>query len=315
MAVTTQPPPPGCLLGAGAPWAREGAGVSSYALGYAAYPLAAVERKTTTVTTVPKSSPVAAGATAQPVQGSRLWEVDALRGVAIVMMVIYHLLYDLYYFRVTDTIFTNPFWFYFQRATAGTFLVLVGVSLALSGGAMRRRGERERTIYGVLFRRGVRIFGWGMVITVATWLFFGWAMAVKFGILQFIGVATLLAYPFLALRWTNLALWIGLSSLGRVLDGITISGPWLLWLGIEPRNHVYVDYFPLIPWFGVVLLGVFLGNTLYSNGERRYGLPVPALPFRPLRWLGERSLLIYLIHQPLLFALLSAIIWLWRLGA
>ena len=177
----------------------------------------------------------------------RLWEVDALRGVAIVMMVIYHLLYDLYYFRVTDTIFTNPFWFYFQRATAGTFLVLVGVSLTLSVSAMRRRGQSERTIYAQLLRRGLRVFGWGMVITLVTWLFFGSALAVKFGILHFIGVATLLAYPFLTLCWTNLALWVSLSLLGRVLDGITINGPWLLVLGIEPRNHVYVDYFPLVP--------------------------------------------------------------------
>lgn len=260
----------------------------------------------------PESSPAATGATAQSVQRNRLWEVDALRGVAIVMMVIYHLLYDLYYFRVTDTIFTNPFWFYFQRATAGTFLVLVGVSLTLSVSAMRRRGQSERTIYAQLLRRGLRVFGWGMVITLVTWLFFGSALAVKFGILHFIGVTTLLAYPFLTLCWTNLALWVSLSLLGRVLDGITINGPWLLVVGIEPRNHVYVDYFPLVPWFGVVLLGVFLGNLLYPDGERRYGLPLSALPFRPLRWLGERSLLIYLIHQPLLFAVLTPLLWLWR---
>ncbi|HRW03500.1 MAG TPA: heparan-alpha-glucosaminide N-acetyltransferase [Caldilineaceae bacterium] len=245
---------------------------------------------------------------------TRLWEVDALRGVAIVMMVIYHLLYDLNYFRVTDTIFTNLFWFYFQRVTAGTFLVLVGVSLTLSVDAWRRRGQSERTIYGVLFRRGRRIFGWGLVITAATWFFFGWATAVKFGILHFIGVAIMLAFPFLTLCWTNLALWIGLSLLGRALSEITISGPWLLWLGIQPMNHVYVDYFPLIPWFGVVLLGVFLGNMLYTNGERRYSLPLPVTPFRPLQRLGERSLLLYLIHQPLLFALLAPIIWLWRSG-
>jgi len=248
-------------------------------------------------------------------QQPRLWEVDALRGVAIVMMVIYHLMYDLYYFRVTDAIFTNPFWFYFQRATAGTFIVLVGVSLTLNVNMMRRRGQSERSIYALLFRRSLRVFGWGLVITIATWLFFGPALAVKFGILHFIGVATMLTYPFLTLRWTNLALWVGLSVLGRLLGGITIAGPWLLWLGIEPTNHVYVDYFPLLPWFGVVLLGVFLGNTLYSNGERRYPLSLPAMPFWPLQWLGERSLLLYLIHQPILFALLTPIIWLWRRGA
>jgi len=245
---------------------------------------------------------------------TRLWEVDALRGVAIMMMVIYHLMYDLYYFQVTDAIFTNLFWFYFQRATAGTFIVLVGVSLTLSVSALRQRGQSERAIFTLLFRRSLRVFGWGLVITVVTWIVFGWASAVKFGILHFIGVAIMLAYPFLTLRWLNLALWIGLSLLGRALNGMTISGPWLLWFGIQPMNHVYVDYFPLIPWFGVMLLGVFLGNMLYTNGERRYSLPLPAMPFRPLQWLGEHSLLLYLIHQPLLFVLLTPIIWFWRSG-
>ncbi|MBX3011880.1 MAG: DUF1624 domain-containing protein [Caldilineaceae bacterium] len=243
---------------------------------------------------------------------ARLWEIDLLRGVAILMMVIYHLLYDLSYFRVTDTIFTNPFWFYFQRTTAGTFLVLVGVSLTLSVGAMRRRGQSERAIITRLFWRGARVFGWGLVITVATWLFFGPALAVKFGILHLIGSATVLAYPLLTLRWANLFLWLGLSGVGRMIEGVTIAGPWLLWLGIQPRNYLYVDYFPLLPWFGVILLGVFLGNLLYPNGERRFALPLSDLNFQPLRWLGERSLPIYLIHQPILFALLTPLLWLWR---
>jgi uncharacterized membrane protein len=86
-------------------------------------------------------------------------------------------------------------------------------------------------------------------------------------------------------------------------------------LGIEPTNHVYADYFPLIPWSGVVLLGIFLGNTLYTNGERRYPLPLSSMPFMPLQWLGERSLMLYLLHQPILVAILTPILWLWRRSA
>lgn len=78
-----------------------------------------------------------------------------------------------------------------------------------------------------------------------------------------------------------------------------------MWSGCN-TSTVRVDYFPLLPWFGVVLIGIWLGNTAYSNGARRFRLPnwqVPALTF-PLGWLGRHSLTIYLIHQPLLFALL-----------
>lgn len=238
----------------------------------------------------------------------RLWEIDALRGMAIVMMVIYHLMYDLYYFEITDVVFTNRFWFYFQRATAGTFLVLTGISLTLNVDAMRRCTNTETTIKTRLFRRGLNILGCGLIVTAGTWLVFGNELAVKFGILHFIGVATLLVYPFLALRWTNFVLWIGLSLLGRQLQGITIDSAWLLWLGVEPTNHSYVDYFPLIPWFGVMLLGVFLGNTLYGKGERNYPLTISSLPFTYLQWLGKHSLIIYLLHQPLLFVLLTLLI-------
>jgi uncharacterized membrane protein len=65
------------------------------------------------------------------------------------------------------------------------------------------------------------------------------------------------------------------------------------------------DYFPLIPWFGVVLLGLFLGNTLYSENGRNFFLPDwgDLLPFRFLQFLGRNSLLIYMIHQPILYGL------------
>jgi uncharacterized membrane protein len=90
--------------------------------------------------------------------------------------------------------------------------------------------------------------------------------------------------------------------------------PWLFWLGFEPANHVYVDYFPLLPWFGVVLLGIFAGYTLYGRSGRRFGLPDLSAwqPVEILQGLGAHSLKIYLIHQPVLFAILLLAFWLWK---
>lgn len=66
-------------------------------------------------------------------QNRRFWEIDALRGVAIIMMVIYHLLWDLYFFAVLPNIALQVgFWKYYQRTTASLFLTLVGVSLVVS---------------------------------------------------------------------------------------------------------------------------------------------------------------------------------------
>ncbi len=244
----------------------------------------------------------------------RLWEVDAARGLAIVMMVIYHLMYDLYYFGVTDAIFTDPFWFYFQRITASMFIVLVGISLALRGQQIEAKGK------GLTFKpflwRGLVILGWGALITLVTGIALGAEMAIRFGILHFIGVSVILAYPFLRRRWFTLVLGLLLLGAGRIVQQITVRGPWLIWLGLEPADHLYVDYFPLLPWFGVVLIGIWLGNTAYEKGARRLRLPswqAPALTF-PLGWLGRHSLAIYLIHQPLLFVLLIFVLGLRGIG-
>lgn len=236
-------------------------------------------------------------------QTQRVWEVDALRGLAVVMMVVYHFMYDLYFFRVTDAIFTNPVWFYFQRTTATLFIGLVGVSLAL------RRQRNGGVRFVDLSKRGATIFLWGLVISGVTWFALGPASYIRFGILHFIGLAIVVAYPFLQLRWLNLFIGIGLIGVGVWLQQFTFTPPWtyLFWLGLEPPNHTYVDFFPFIRWFGVVLIGIALGNLLYGQNDRHFPLPVQdnsGLVGR-LATLGRHSLSIYLIHQPVLLALFT----------
>jgi uncharacterized membrane protein len=235
----------------------------------------------------------------------RYWEIDSLRGVAIIMMVIYHLMWDLWYFRVLpDVVLYAGFWKYFQRITASLFITLVGVSLAVT--AMRLRGPNGDG--PVPFRhfllRGLRIFGWGMVISLVVWA--AGVGYVHFGVLHLIGFSIIAAYPFLRFRWLNLALWALFNVAGYFLKPVRVDFPWLLWLGLEPAAYYPNDYFPVIPWFGVVLLGIFIGNSLYTPQGRAFTLPDLSgwLPIRILQWLGAHSLTIYLIHQPLLFALL-----------
>lgn len=241
----------------------------------------------------------------------RFWEIDAARGVAVVMMVIYHFLYDLYYFQVTDVIFTHPFWFYFQRTTATLFIALVGVSLAL-------RHERISgvTTYRILAKRGLQLLGWGLILSGVTWLLLGPNYYIRFGILHFIGVSMLLSYPFLHWRIINVGLGIVSIGVGIWLQQYQFDPPWsyLFWLGLEPENHTSVDFFPLVRWFGVLLIGIGIGNWLYAEGRRRFWLPtISTSPLiRGLRAIGRSSLSIYLLHQPLLLLLLLLGFWVLR---
>jgi len=62
----------------------------------------------------------------------RFWEIDFLRGLAIIMMILFHLLYDLNYFGEYNLNLHSGFWWYFARMTATIFILLVGISLTLS---------------------------------------------------------------------------------------------------------------------------------------------------------------------------------------
>jgi uncharacterized membrane protein len=232
--------------------------------------------------------------------------VDVLRGVAVVMMVVYHFVFDLSFLGVSDTVFRSPFWFYFQRVTATTFVLLVGVSLHLR--ALSLTARHGRIPYGPFLRRGLTVLCWGLVLTGVTWLAVGREQAIRFGILHFIGVAMLAAYPFLRLGAANLALGAAFLLFGKWLQTQTFDLPMAVWLGFEPAGHTYLDFFPFIKWFGVVLLGLFVGSVLYGSNGRRF--PAPDVnrwaPARALQTIGVWSLPIYLVHQPLLLAILLA---------
>jgi len=232
--------------------------------------------------------------------------VDAARGVAIAMMVVYHLMFDLNYFGGYPIESTSGFWARFSDATAGTFLFLVGVSLAISY-SRASTGNQGRSLFPKYLLRGIRILAYGMVLT-AVFLFLGMGV-VAFGILHLIGVSIILAYPLLKYRYANLFLGLSIITVGVYMriEGFSSGSPWLLPFGVVQENLAMPDYRPLLPWFGVVLLGLFAGNVVYGGGRRPalFAGKAPVVT-RPLLPLGRNSLFIYLIHQPILVALLAA---------
>ncbi|TGC09786.1 heparan-alpha-glucosaminide N-acetyltransferase [Methanolobus halotolerans] len=235
----------------------------------------------------------------------RFWEVDVFRGIAIIFMVIYHVFFDLEYLGVYESGVRSGILLFIGRGAAITFIFLVGLSLTLSYSRARHFSDKGQNLFPKYLKRGAAIFSWGLVITLVTGFFLERGMVV-FGILHLIGVSIVLAYPFLKYRVKPLSVGLAILFMGFFTQNAYVDFPWLLWLGLKPFGFYSLDYFPLIPWFGLVLLGVFAGNNLYLGYRRQF--EIRDLEYNPLirllDYLGRKSLFIYIVHQPVIIGLL-----------
>lgn len=242
---------------------------------------------------VPQDVPRAAARHPGRVEG-----VDALRGVAILMMFAYHFAFDLRFYRVTAADFENdPFWLTARAIIVTSFMTLVGLSLVLADAN------------GVPWSRFLRRTGWiaagALAASLGSWLVFP-ASFIYFGILHAIAVTSLLAWPLR--RHPRWALAIAIVVL---VAGVTWTHPWFdqpAWsvLGFTTHKPVTEDYVPLAPWSAATFAGIALGHWL---GRHRYAALVP-LAHAPswLRWMGRHSLVIYLLHQPVLLGVLALVL-------
>jgi len=228
-------------------------------------------------------------------------EIDLARGIAVVMMVVFHIAFDLYFLGIVPLPVSSLPWRVFAMATAGLFLFLVGVSLSISAGYARKKLSRTEFIQKYV-ARGAGIFAIGIGISIITWLLLPGAF-ILFGILHLIGLAIALSPLYTGFSWQNLVAGSVIILLGPVVASIRGAG-WLLWLGIHPPAFYSIDYTPVFPWLGIVLIGVYLGTLLYPGGTRSWNIRSPGIRGTPLWYLGRHSLAIYLVHQPIILGIL-----------
>jgi uncharacterized membrane protein len=226
---------------------------------------------------------------------TRIRAIDALRGTAICMMIVYHAAFDLNWFHIISADFNHDgFWLSFRDLIVGSFLLLVGVSLVLAS----RAGISPRQFW----RRIALVGTCAMLVTLGSYVTFPKTF-ITFGILHCIVVSSILGWPLV--RFPRAALVIGIVVIvGGVAIGLPLFDlPWLNWVGLMTHKPATEDYVPLLPWFGVVLVGISIGWWLLKRHMRDLRQTSRASP-KWLTWLGRHSLLVYMIHQPIMVGLL-----------
>ena len=236
----------------------------------------------------------------------RLHFLDALRGFTLIHMIAFHGMWNLtYLFGIRAPWYRGMPGYLWQQSICWTFILLSGFCFSL--------GRKP-------LKRGITIFGAGALVSVVTCI----AMPdsrILFGVLTCLGSCMMLLA--LTEKWVkkipNVPGLIGSAAafavLRNVSDGSLGFEKWVIcplpeglyrnyltaYLGFPQRGFFSTDYFPLIPWFFLFLAGFFLFRILEEKGlnQRLFGrgqIPV-------LNWLGQNSLLVYLLHQPILYGL------------
>lgn len=231
----------------------------------------------------------------------RIWELDALRGICIIGMVIIHLLYDLIDLYGIVNWEYSPLFLFVKQWGSVLFLLISGICVTLGSHCIKR---------------GLLVFACGLVCTAVTYGMYAlhWAykgILIYFGVLHCLGICMLLWPVFCKLpHWVLGIIGLTLIGIGFYLRALpAVAFPWLMPIGLPWKGFVSSDYFPLLPNLGFFLLGSALGKSLYHNKESL--LPhvnQRNLLIRFFLLCGKHSLGIYLLHQPILTGLLYLII-------
>jgi uncharacterized membrane protein len=209
--------------------------------------------------------------------------IDITRGMAVLLMIIFHFSYDLSAFKYLNINFqTDLFWWIFPRVIVFLFLFPMGQSLELV--------HRHSIDWSKVMRRFAKIGFFALCISVFTYYAFpqNW---IYFGTLHCIALCSILVLPTIGRP--------KLSLLGALIMFIPLlfgfHWPWY------KLRHASMDYIPVLPWIGVVFLGQ------WSYHFKAHQIRPPAFPGKMiLAFMGRHSLKIYLLHQPILFGLVKA---------
>ena len=232
----------------------------------------------------------------------RIALVDFLRGAALLGMTVFHFVFDLEFFGLEERGYSEQLhWWTLATIVAGSFLFLTGVSLYLAHSDGIRWGPWRRRLVIVVLA-ALAITGVTRFVTPETYIFFG--------ILHMIAIASVAGLAFLRAPWWSAAMFAAaIFAVDELIAIEWLNAAALSWLGLGSIAPDASDFRPVFPWLAPALLGVGTAKLCHRAGWLQV-LAAPkleGLSGNALRFIGRHSLVYYLLHQPVLFALF----WVW----
>ena len=217
----------------------------------------------------------------------RIYELDALRGLGILLVVFFHTAWDIcseYNLEIINAPLITALVYLF----AGMLIFISGVSSYLG------KNTLKRSIIVLLCALGV---------TAVTYVLFP-KNYIGFGILHLLGVSMLVSWvvkKFHIPNWAVLVFAAAVFITGLFAGKIHVETKWLFWLGFTTKNYAALDFYPLMPWLGVFLSGYLFSSKFYKE----HTSPFTKGWYRNdiLSFSGRHSLVIYVVHQPIAFLL------------
>ena len=243
-----------------------------------------------------------------PARAPRFDTVDALRGVAVLWMTLYHFAYDLNHFGYWQQNFhTDPVWTWQRTAIVSLFLFCAGLGQAIA--------VHQGQSWPRFWRRWAQVAGCALLVSIGSYVMFPRSF-IYFGVLH--GLAVMLLIVRLTAGWGAWLWLLGAAAIASkfvaeaVLDVSGMASVFnavpLNILGWITRKPFTEDYVPLFPWLGVMWWGMAAGQWLLRTHPGLLAQPLPRIAAMPA-WLGRWSLSWYMLHQPVLMGLLMAVGW------
>lgn len=233
-------------------------------------------------------------------------KLDILRWIAIIMMIIFHINYSLLnIFSISYLNFSDFFWFLFWRFWVFLFITISSVSFLLSEKKHWDKVDKKYLKYALY------LWAIALIITLFTYIFIR-EQLILFGIIHFFSLSFLLIILLRKARYLNLLIGLIIMLIPFIID-MTVSFDYLFFLWFISTNFYSADFYPIIPYFWLFLFTYSIWLYLHEKQilQKILSWEKKWFAYNFFKFMWKHSLIIYLIHVPIIVSLIYLLVKIW----